>query len=223
MWRMSLCSPSHVSCQSSPSTHVTPVTKQLDSIVRKIAPVWGSMLWIFRSRYCPTQSVPSAHVRPEPRPLQAPEGSRRPLPSRSRLFECDGRRADRSSARRTPCRRRTRRRWRARPGHSTDRTRGARRLRRTRRGCRRNAVHVRSIRKRAVFADNLGCLYAGRCVAAYCSTHVLSLSVRCDPLSLDRAARGVTTSSRIHRSVRRASGALGRDRACALCRTLRGH
>src|SRR5215510_9525060 len=38
----SLSSPSQVPCQSSPSTHVTPVTKRLDSIVRRIAPVSGS-------------------------------------------------------------------------------------------------------------------------------------------------------------------------------------
>src|ERR1700724_70205 len=39
----SLSSPSQVPCQSSPSTHVTPVTKRLDSMVRRIAPVWGSI------------------------------------------------------------------------------------------------------------------------------------------------------------------------------------
>src|SRR5713226_6994701 len=38
----SLSSPSQVACQSSPSIQVTPVTKRLDSIVRRIAPVWGS-------------------------------------------------------------------------------------------------------------------------------------------------------------------------------------
>src|SRR5438093_3725156 len=38
----SLSSPSEVPCQSSPSIHVTPVTKRLDSIVRRIAPVSGS-------------------------------------------------------------------------------------------------------------------------------------------------------------------------------------
>ena len=32
-----------VPCQSSPSTQVTPVTKRLDSMVRRIAPVWGSI------------------------------------------------------------------------------------------------------------------------------------------------------------------------------------
>src|ERR1039458_8188695 len=37
----SLSSPSQVPCQSSPSIQVTPVTKRLDSIVRRIAPVWG--------------------------------------------------------------------------------------------------------------------------------------------------------------------------------------
>src|SRR2546428_4088632 len=66
--RKSLSSPSQVPCQSSPSTQVTPVTKRLDSIVRRIAPVWGSTWWIFRSRYCPTQSVPSAHASPESAP-----------------------------------------------------------------------------------------------------------------------------------------------------------
>src|SRR2546426_9766226 len=40
--RKSLSSPSQVPCQSSPSIQVTPVTKRLDSIVRRIAPVWGS-------------------------------------------------------------------------------------------------------------------------------------------------------------------------------------
>ena len=39
--RTSLSSPSQVPCQSSPSTQVTPVTKRLDSIVRRIAPVSG--------------------------------------------------------------------------------------------------------------------------------------------------------------------------------------
>src|ERR1700737_4440130 len=38
----SLSSPSQVACQRAPSTQVTPVTKRLDSIVRRIAPVWGS-------------------------------------------------------------------------------------------------------------------------------------------------------------------------------------
>src|SRR5260370_466678 len=38
----SLSSPSQVACQSSPSTQVTPVTKRLDSMVRRIAPVSGS-------------------------------------------------------------------------------------------------------------------------------------------------------------------------------------
>ncbi len=33
---------SQVPCQNSPSTQVTPVTKRVDSIVRRIAPVWGS-------------------------------------------------------------------------------------------------------------------------------------------------------------------------------------
>src|SRR6266849_3919228 len=39
----SLSSPSQVPCQSSPSTQVTPVTKRLDSMVRRIAPVSGSI------------------------------------------------------------------------------------------------------------------------------------------------------------------------------------
>src|SRR5438105_7554932 len=39
----SLSSPSQVPCQSSPSLQVTPVTKRLDSMVRRIAPVWGSI------------------------------------------------------------------------------------------------------------------------------------------------------------------------------------
>src|SRR5580704_7078137 len=38
--RRSLSSPSHVPCHSSPSIHVTPVTKRLLSMVRRIAPVW---------------------------------------------------------------------------------------------------------------------------------------------------------------------------------------
>ena len=44
------------------------MTKRFDSMVRRIAPVSGSTWWIFRSRYCPTQSVPSAHASPEPPP-----------------------------------------------------------------------------------------------------------------------------------------------------------
>src|SRR6185295_10227767 len=59
---------SQVPCQSSPSIQVTPVTKRLDSIVRRIAPVSGSTWWILRSRYWPTHSVPSAQVSPESRP-----------------------------------------------------------------------------------------------------------------------------------------------------------
>src|SRR5208282_2350197 len=64
----SLSSPSHVPCQSSPSIQVTPVTTRLDSMVRRIAPVWGSIWWIFRPRCCPTHSVPSAHASPESPP-----------------------------------------------------------------------------------------------------------------------------------------------------------
>src|SRR5262249_19790641 len=41
--RRSLSSPSQVPCHSSPSTQVTPVTKRLESIVRRIAPVSGSI------------------------------------------------------------------------------------------------------------------------------------------------------------------------------------
>ena len=41
--RKSLSSPSQVPCHSSPSIQVTPVTKRLDSIVRRIAPVSGSI------------------------------------------------------------------------------------------------------------------------------------------------------------------------------------
>jgi hypothetical protein len=40
--RNSLSSPSQVPCQSSPSIQVTPVTTRLDSMVRRIAPVFGS-------------------------------------------------------------------------------------------------------------------------------------------------------------------------------------
>src|SRR5438874_8215991 len=39
----SLSSPSQVPCHSSPSIQVTPVTKRLDSMVRRSAPVWGSI------------------------------------------------------------------------------------------------------------------------------------------------------------------------------------
>jgi len=39
----SLCSPSQVPCQSSPSIQVTPVTTRLDSMVRRMAPVSGSI------------------------------------------------------------------------------------------------------------------------------------------------------------------------------------
>jgi len=41
--RTSLSSPSQVPCQSSPSIQVTPVTKRLDWMVRRIAPVSGSI------------------------------------------------------------------------------------------------------------------------------------------------------------------------------------
>src|SRR4029450_3880206 len=41
--RKSLSSLSQVPCQSSPSIHVTPVTKRVVSIVRRIAPVSGSI------------------------------------------------------------------------------------------------------------------------------------------------------------------------------------
>ena len=50
------------------STQETPVTKRSDSIVRRMAPVSASIWWILRARYSPTQSVPSAQVRPESRP-----------------------------------------------------------------------------------------------------------------------------------------------------------
>ena len=68
MRRISLSSPSQVPCHSSPSTQVTPVTKRLDSMVRRMAPVAGSIWWILRSRYCPTHRLPSAQARPESLP-----------------------------------------------------------------------------------------------------------------------------------------------------------
>src|SRR5436190_18906729 len=40
-----------------------PVDNGLESMVRRIAPVCGSIWWIFRSRYWPTQSLPSAQAR----------------------------------------------------------------------------------------------------------------------------------------------------------------
>ncbi len=62
-------SSSQVPCHSSPSTHVTPVTKRFDSIVRSTLPVAGSIWWILRSRYWPTHRLPSAQARPESLPL----------------------------------------------------------------------------------------------------------------------------------------------------------
>ena len=62
MRRSSLSSASQVPCQRSPSTQVTPVTKRLDSMVRRTLPDCGSIWWILRSRCWPTHSVPSAHV-----------------------------------------------------------------------------------------------------------------------------------------------------------------
>ena len=47
----------------SPSIHVTPAT-----MVRRMAPIRGSIQWIFRSRYCPTRSAPSARASPESSP-----------------------------------------------------------------------------------------------------------------------------------------------------------
>src|SRR3954470_10945525 len=64
----SLSSPSQVPCQSSPSIQVTPVTKRLHAMVRRTAPVCGSTWWILWSRYCPTQSDPSAQASPESPP-----------------------------------------------------------------------------------------------------------------------------------------------------------
>ena len=75
MRRISLSSPSQVPCQSSPSTQVTPVTKRFDSMVRRTAPVAGSIWWICLSRYWPTHRLPSAQARPESRRRRAP-GSR---------------------------------------------------------------------------------------------------------------------------------------------------
>src|SRR5229473_7286988 len=77
----SLSSPSRVPCHSSSSTQLTPVTKRLDSMVRRIAPVSGSIWWIFRSRYWPTHRVPSALARPEspPPPGAGIEESTRPV------------------------------------------------------------------------------------------------------------------------------------------------
>jgi hypothetical protein len=56
-------------CQSSPSVQATPVTKRSHRRVRGTAPVPGSIWWIFRSPFCPTQSVPSAQASPESPPL----------------------------------------------------------------------------------------------------------------------------------------------------------
>ena len=84
MRRRSLASPSHVACQSSPSTQVTPVTKRFDSIVRRIAPVSGSIWWILRSRYCPH---PQGAFGPrQPRVATAAWGrNRREHPARLRI------------------------------------------------------------------------------------------------------------------------------------------
>jgi len=43
--------------------------KRLHSMVRRMAPVSGSMRWILRSRYCPTHRLPSAQASPESLPL----------------------------------------------------------------------------------------------------------------------------------------------------------
>src|SRR5262249_2271421 len=66
--RTSDSSPSHVACQSWPSTHVTPVTKRSLLIVLSTLPVFGSTFGIFRGLYWPIQSAPSAHARPESSP-----------------------------------------------------------------------------------------------------------------------------------------------------------
>src|SRR3546814_16155664 len=42
-----------------------PVTKRLDSMVRRILPVSGSIWWILRSRCWPTHRQPSAQAMPE--------------------------------------------------------------------------------------------------------------------------------------------------------------
>ena len=106
MRRRSLSSPSQVPCHSSPSTQVTPVTKRLDSMVRRIAPVSGSIWWIFRSRYCPTQSEPSAQARPE---VAAAAGRRESWRARGRSSDrssgCGSRRSGTGACRRTRCRR----------------------------------------------------------------------------------------------------------------------
>ena len=65
MRRISLSSPSQVACDSSPSTHVTPVTKRSDSQRAQDRASLGINLWILRARCCPTHSVPSAHAMPE--------------------------------------------------------------------------------------------------------------------------------------------------------------
>jgi len=64
----SLSSPSQVPCQSCPSIQVTPVTKRLDSIVRRIRPCLGIDLMDLPVSILPHQSVPSAHVSPESPP-----------------------------------------------------------------------------------------------------------------------------------------------------------
>ena len=110
MRRSSLSSPSQVPCHSSPSTQVTPVTKRLDSMVRRILPVSGSIWWILRSRYWPTHRLPSAQASPSRRRGRAPGSTPPPGRWRDRSCRCASRRSGRDACRRRRCRHARRRR-----------------------------------------------------------------------------------------------------------------
>ena len=138
--RKSLCSPSQVACQSSPSTQVTPVTKRLDSMVRRIAPVSRIDLMDFPRR-------DTARPTASPRPMPGPSRRRRRAPGWWRphgrvcgsIFWMRSSAIWNSAGRRTPFRHARRHRSSAPSCRSPDRTRSACRPMQTRHADRRRS------------------------------------------------------------------------------------
>ena len=127
--------------------------KRLDSMVRRIAPVRGSIWWIFRSRYCPTQSVPSAQASPEPPPGRRDRGQH--LPVFGSIFWMRSRRSETGGGRQKPFRHARRHR-----SSAALSARGVKRVQRVSRGkpdmlaVERNPIHSVDAGKGPVFAND---------------------------------------------------------------------
>ena len=179
------------------------MTKRSDSIVRRMAPVSASIWWILRARYSPTQSVPSAQVRPESRPWAGAGMVATTWPERGSTFWI---RSSASCHRYSPSKAvpasaatASSRTSAPLPGSSGDDALAA------------GEPDVRAVEGHAVDVVDAG---IGAVLAEDLRLLGFALACRChDPTTTQPAARpGVTRLSRIRRAPARASGGIDRGR-----------